>query len=173
MADSRHGPIGWYSPELRAILPLDGFIIPRSLRALLRKADFEIRINCAFEDVITNCARRTETWISDEIIRSYVALHIEGHAHSVESWRDGKLAGGLYGVSIGGAFFGESMFTHFRDASKVALASLVRRLRERNFLLLDTQIMNDHMRRFGAIEIARARYLQLLQKAMTAKVTFI
>ncbi len=172
MAESRTGPISWYSPDPRAIIPLDGFRIPRSLRQSVRKGTYEIRVDTAFADVIRACAEREETWISDEIIRVYSALHEQGVVHSVESWLEGELAGGLYGVSIGGAFFGESMFSRARDASKVALVSLVSRLRERGYILLDTQIINTHVLQFGAIEVPRAQYLELLAQALMVRTSF-
>lgn len=172
MADSRTGIISWYAPDPRAIIPLHAFKISRSLSQVVGKNLFEIRIDTAFEQVIQSCAEREETWISDEIIASYIKLHTRGYAHSVESWHMGALVGGLYGVSIGGAFFGESMFSRMPNASKVALVHLVERLRRRGFRLLDTQFMNDHVRQFGAVEIPRATYLSLLADALTAAVTF-
>ncbi len=172
MADSRTGPIWWYSPDPRAIIPLDRFKISRSLRQRIRKGTFEIRMDAAFEAVINRCAERDETWISGEIIRGYIGLYRDGFAHSVESWHDGVLAGGLYGVSICGAFFGESMFSRQTDASKVALVALVEHLRRRNFLLLDSQFINDHVRQFGAIEIPRVEYLRRLRAALKAETNF-
>jgi len=139
MADET-GEIGWFSPDPRAIFPLDQFHIPRSLRKTIRAGKFETRVNHAFDQVIANCADRIEgTWISDEVGSIYRALCARGYAHSVESWYEGKLAGGLYGVAIGGAFFGESMFTRVTDASKLALIALVQRLSARGFVLLDTK----------------------------------
>ncbi len=172
MAESRKGRILWYSPDPRAIIPLDTFHATRSLRQRLRKGSFDIRIDTDFASVIEACSDREDTWISDEIIRVYTALHAMGFAHSVEAWEGGSLVGGLYGVAIGGAFFGESMFSKTTDASKVALVSLVQRLRERGFLLLDTQFMNDHLRQFGTEEIPRERYLQLLSEALAVSTTF-
>jgi leucyl/phenylalanyl-tRNA---protein transferase len=172
MADSRKGPIWWYSPDPRAVIPLDGFRISRSLRQRVRKGTYEIRFDTAFEAVIRACADRKETWISDEIIRGYIGLHRDGFAHSVESWRQGSLAGGLYGVSIGGAFFGESMFSHETDASKVALVALVEHLRTRGFLLLDSQFINEHIRQFGTIEIPRVEYLRRLRVALKVETNF-
>jgi leucyl/phenylalanyl-tRNA--protein transferase len=157
------GELGWFSPDPRAIIPIDdGFHVPHGLRRTLKKSPFEIRIDTAFEAVMRGCALRAETWINEEIIASYVRLHRLGHAHSVEAWQDGRLAGGLYGVSIGGAFFGESMFHEVRDASKVALHALVTRLRERNFSLLDTQWLTPHLVTFGAHEIPRSEYRRRL-----------
>jgi leucyl/phenylalanyl-tRNA---protein transferase len=172
MADSRDGPIWWYSPDPRAVIPLEGFKISRSLRQRVRKGTYEIRMDTVFEAVIHACADREETWISKEIIRGYVELHRDGFAHSVESWHAGVLAGGLYGVSICGAFFGESMFSRETDASKVALVALVKHLRERGFLLLDSQFVNDHIRRFGTIEISRADYLRRLRMALKVDTSF-
>jgi leucyl/phenylalanyl-tRNA--protein transferase len=158
--------IGWFSPEPRAIIPLDKFHVPHALRRLAHKEIFEIKIDNSFGEVIRGCARRRETWINREIIESYEQLHELGYAHSVETWSKGKLAGGLYGVAIGGAFFGESMFHHERDASKIALVALVERLRKRKFALLDTQWLTRHLEQFGAIEIPRAHYLKLLKRAV-------
>lgn len=172
MADSRTGPIWWYSPDPRAVIPLDRFRISRSLRQRLRKGTYEIRIDTAFEAVINACADREETWISDEIIRAYIGLHEDGSAHSVESWHNGVLAGGLYGVSICGAFFGESMFTRETDASKVALVALVEHLRKRKFALLDSQFINDHIRQFGAREVPRVDYLRQLRAALKVETNF-
>ncbi len=172
MADSKTGQIGWYSPDPRTIFPLDGFKIPRSLRLTIKKGIFEIRTDTCFEDVMRGCASRDETWISPEIIRTYVRLFELGFAHSVEAWKNGALAGGLYGVSIGGAFFGESMFSAERDASKVALAALVHRLKERGYQLLDTQYTTPHLLRFGAQEISREEYLKRLQSAIALECTW-
>jgi leucyl/phenylalanyl-tRNA---protein transferase len=160
------GAIEWFSPDPRAILPLDKFHIPHTLERVVRKKSFEIRINASFPRVMQECAQRPETWINGEIIESYTRLHQLGHAHSVEAWQKGELAGGLYGVAIGGAFFGESMFHHVRDASKIALLALADRLRERRFKLLDTQWLTPHLEKFGAIEIPRPEYLHLLNTAV-------
>jgi leucyl/phenylalanyl-tRNA--protein transferase len=146
MADSGTGLISWYSPDPRAVIPLDKFRVPRSLRAIIRRKVFDVRINAAFDEVIRMCAGRKETWISSEIIAVYTALNRSGYAHSVESWCGGRLAGGLYGVAIGGAFFGESMFSVMSNASKVALTHLVDILRLKRFGLLDTQFVNEHLR---------------------------
>ena len=172
MADSREGEIGWYSPDPRAIIPLDAFNISRSLHQVLRKQVFECRIDVSFEDVIRACGERDETWISEEIVESYVRLHTIGYAHSVEAWSKGRLAGGLYGVALGGAFFGESMFSNVRDASKVALVWLVERLNTKGFTLLDTQYVTPHLRHFGAIEIPRSEYILRLRKAVRLSRTF-
>ncbi len=163
MAD---GAIEWFSPDPRAILPLEEFHVSHTLERVFARKAFETRLDTSFVEVMRECAHRPETWINDEIIASYAHLHELGHAHSVEAWQDGKLAGGLYGVAIGGAFFGESMFHHVRDASKVALLGLVEHLRARKFVLLDTQWLTPHLQQFGAIEIPRAKYLHLLNTAV-------
>ncbi len=165
--------IEWFSPDPRAILPLDKFHIPRTLERILRKQSFEIRIDVSFAEVIQQCAQRPETWINHEIIESYTRLNQLGHAHSVEAWQNGELAGGLYGVSIGGAFFGESMFHHVRDASKIALLALMERLREQRFTLLDTQWLTPHLQKFGAIEISRQQYLHRLSSAVNLPREFV
>ena len=158
--------IGWFSPEPRAIIPLENFHVPHDLRRLARKNVFEIKIDNSFGEVIRGCAKRKDTWINPEIIESYQQLHELGHAHSVEAWTGDKLAGGLYGVAVGGVFFGESMFHRVRDASKIALVGLVERLRARKFVLLDTQWVTPHLEQFGAIEIPRSQYLKLLGRAV-------
>jgi leucyl/phenylalanyl-tRNA--protein transferase len=173
MADPHSGHISWYSPDPRAIIPLDAFKISRSLRQAIHKGIFDMRIDTAFERVIRACAERDETWISDEIISVYSQLHRRGFAHSVESWQGRKLVGGLYGVAVHGAFFGESMFSRATNASKVALVHLVDRLKQRKFRLLDTQFMNEHVRQFGANEISRATYLNLLAEALNVETTFL
>jgi leucyl/phenylalanyl-tRNA--protein transferase len=169
------GEIRWFSPDPRGIIPLETFHVPKRLARVVRSGRFDVRIDTDFAGVMRGCAERREpegTWIDDEIFESYVALHREGYAHSVEAWQDGALAGGLYGVSLGGAFFGESMFHRTADASKVALAALVERLRARSFLLLDTQWVTDHLSQFGATEIPRRRYLRLLNSAMAINASF-
>jgi leucyl/phenylalanyl-tRNA--protein transferase len=172
MADPHTQGISWYSPDPRAIIPLDQFHVPRSLRQTITKGRFEIRLDTSFEEVIRSCAVRDETWISGQIIRVYTELHRRGHAHSIESWQGDVLMGGLYGVAIGGAFFGESMFSRTSDASKVALVALVARLQERGFVLLDTQFINEHVRQFGAVEIRRAEYLKQLHHALELNTEF-
>lgn len=166
------GTIEWFSPERRGVLSLENFHVPHALRRVLRKGVFEVRINTAFAHVMQRCAERPETWINAEIIKSYTRLHDLGHAHSVETWVDGKLAGGLYGVSIGGAFFGESMFHDVTDASKVALCGLVERLREKRFTLLDTQWLTAHLKRFGGTETSRRQYMHLLARAVVLARSF-
>jgi leucyl/phenylalanyl-tRNA---protein transferase len=160
------GMIEWFSPDPRAILPLEDFHVPHALRRVLRKKVFEIEINNRFSDVIEACARREDTWINREIIESYTRMHELGYAHSVETRASGKLAGGLYGVAIGGAFFGESMFHRVTDASKIALVALVEHLRARKFTLLDTQWLTPHLQQFGGVEISRNHYLRLLRRAI-------
>src|SRR2546423_10731872 len=160
------GSIEWFSPDPRAILPLDNFHVPHALRRVLRKKVFEIKIDNRFGEVIRACAKRSDTWINDEIIESYTHLYELGFAHSVEAWSENKLAGGLYGVAIGGAFFGESMFHHVTDASKIALVALVQHLRAKKFSLLDTQWTTPHLEQFGAIEISREQYLKSLRRAI-------
>jgi leucyl/phenylalanyl-tRNA---protein transferase len=174
MAERRNDDLlYWISPEARGILPFDNFHVPRRLARTIRSDHFEVRVDTAFADVIRGCAApapgREESWINREIVEVYTELHRNGHAHSVESWREGQLVGGLYGVRLGGAFFGESMFSRERDASKVALAHLVARLIKGGFALLDAQFLTAHLERFGAIEIPRAEYLDLLTKAIARK----
>jgi leucyl/phenylalanyl-tRNA--protein transferase len=169
------GRIHWFSPERRGIVPLDRFHMPRRLRRTVCGGRFEVSVNRAFGEVIAACAAgRTprDTWIDDTIIDSYTALYRQGSAHSVETWRDGVLVGGLYGVSIRGAFFGESMFHRFTDASKVALCALVERLRERGYVLLDVQWVTPHLARLGAVGVPRAHYLTLLDRAMQEDCSF-
>jgi leucyl/phenylalanyl-tRNA--protein transferase len=167
--------IRWYSPDPRGIIPLDTFHASRRLARSARQNHFEVRVDTAFRAVIEGCAQRVDedgNWIDDEIIESYCALHDRGYAHSVETWQDGALVGGLYGVAIQGAFFGESMFHRATDASKVALVALVERLRARGYALLDTQWVTAHLTQFGAIEIPRGRYLRLLSEALRVDVRF-
>jgi leucyl/phenylalanyl-tRNA---protein transferase len=171
------GQVRWYTADPRGVLPLDDrFHVPSSLAQFMRSAGypFEVRINTRFEETMRQCMllRAGATWISEPLIQAYLQLHELGYAHSVETWREGRLAGGLYGVSIGGAFFGESMFHHDRDASKVALVHLVARLRERNYALLDAQASTGHLRRFGCVEIHADEYLALLQQALRRECAF-
>jgi leucyl/phenylalanyl-tRNA---protein transferase len=158
--------IQWFSPDPRAILPLEDFHVPHALRRLARRKVFETRMDSAFSKVIKACAKREDTWINLEIIESYARLHELGYAHSVEAWKEGRLAGGLYGVAVGGAFFGESMFHRVTDASKIALVTLVEHLQARKFALLDTQWLTPHLQQFGGIEISRRHYLRLLRTAV-------
>src|SRR5262245_42692407 len=166
MGDPRTGMVEWYDPDPRAILPLEDFHVPQTLLRLCKRSPFEIVTDSAFEAVIDACANRALTWITPPIRKVYVALHKRGHAHSIEAWRGGKLVGGLYGVQLGGAFMGESMFHHATDASKVCLVALVALLRRLGFALLDTQFMTDHLAKFGAIDIPRASYLRRLAVAV-------
>ncbi len=167
----------WYAPDPRAILPLDGFRQSRSLTRVLKSGRFEVRIDTAFEQVMRECSRprptQPTTWISEEFIRVYTQLHQLGFAHSVECWQEDRLAGGLYGVSIGGAFMGESMFHRVTDASKVALCHLVQRMRDRRMTLLDVQFVTPHLRRFGVIQIPREEYESRLGEALRKKVSFL
>jgi leucyl/phenylalanyl-tRNA---protein transferase len=160
------GSIQWFSPDPRAILPLEDFHVPHALQRVVRKKVFETTMNNAFSKVIQACAQREDTWINLEIIESYTRLHQLGYAHSVEAWKEGTLAGGLYGVAVGGAFFGESMFHHVTDASKIALVALVEHLHARKFALLDTQWLTPHLQQFGGTEISREHYLRLLRRAI-------
>lgn len=173
MANPESGEIAWYSPDPRTIFELSEFKIPRSLKLTIKKGIFEVRLNTQFEEVMRGCAARDETWISEDIIASYLQLYRLGFGHSVECWHDGTLAGGLYGVAIGGAFFGESMFSLERDASKVALVSLTQRLKERNFELLDTQYSTPHLIRFGAREIPKSDYMKRLKRAIAKQCKFV
>jgi leucyl/phenylalanyl-tRNA--protein transferase len=177
MAETRHGPVAWYSPDPRAILPLDGFHIPQSLARRVRSGRFSVTFDRAFERVILACAepreQQRETWINEPIIQAYTQLHAMGIGHSVEAWlpaaeagSEARLVGGLYGLALGAAFFGESMFSIASDASKVCLVHLVERLRTSGFTLLDTQMSNPHMEQFGVIEIPRDDYLRLLDAAL-------
>jgi leucyl/phenylalanyl-tRNA--protein transferase len=171
MAERRGDPtLYWVSPEKRGIIPLDSFHVPHRLARTARNGSFTVTADQAFAEVMLACAApgpdRPETWINDEILRLYTALHAGGHGHSIECWQDGELAGGLYGVRLGAAFFGESMFSRRRDASKVALVALVEGLRRGGFVLLDTQFVTGHLAQFGAIEIPRAQYLAKLADAL-------
>jgi len=164
--------IEWFSPDPRGIIPLERFHVSKRLERVVRQGKFDVAIDRAFADVMQACAGRDETWINQEILDSYRELHRLGFAHSVECWLDGELVGGLYGVSLRGAFFGESMFHRVTDASKVALHALVSRLRDRRFGLLDVQWVTPHLVQFGAIEVPRRRYLQMLRYAMTLERRF-
>jgi leucyl/phenylalanyl-tRNA--protein transferase len=173
------GEIRWYSPDPRGIIPLDAFHVPSRLARVLRGGRFRIEIDRDFPSVIRACAdvdRNDDdpgTWIDDEILTSYITLHRAGLAHSVEAWEDDRLAGGLYGVALGGAFFGESMFHRVTDASKIALAALVDRMNARGFTLLDIQWVTPHLEQFGAIEIPRSEYLRRLQDALRIDARFV
>ncbi|MFM2442243.1 MAG: hypothetical protein RL449_885 [Bacteroidota bacterium] len=170
------GEILWYSPDPRAIIPIDSYKPAKSLKPIINQKRFEIRVNTSFEQVMRNCAlpRATEdeTWISEELVQAYTSLHKMGLAHSVEAWQDGILVGGLYGVSLGGAFFGESMFSLVSNSSKIAFHYLVQILREQNYSLLDSQFMNDNVLRYGAIEIPREEYKKRLTNALKSTCDF-
>ena len=173
MADSKEGDIYWHCPDPRAIIPLEKTNKPRSLKRNERKFDFEYRVDTDFEAVITKCGERKDTWISDEIIDTYLTLHRLGSAHSVETFIDNELVGGLYGVAIGGAFFGESMFNTKTDTAKGAFYRLIEILKERNFLLLDTQYINPFTQQLGAVEISFMDYSKKLIKAINFATSFV
>lgn len=171
--DPATNQIYWFRPDPRAIIPLDGFHVSRSLARTLRRGLFEVRYNTDFEGVMRGCADRPEgTWISEDFFRVYGALHRRGLAHSVETWREGRLVGGTYGVALGAAFMAESMFHYETDASKAALAALVDRLLERGFRLLDVQYVTPHLKSLGAIEVSHAEYSTLLQRALQVDARF-
>lgn len=172
MAERRDGPIHWYEPAERAIFIPGTEHISHSLARTVRRGVYDVQINAGFAATMRACAERAETWISEEIVAVYTALHEAGLAHSVEAYRDGMLAGGLYGVALGGAFFGESMFSRRTDASKVAFLVLCRRLRERGFILLDAQFMTAHLASLGAIRVSRDEYLQRLAAALRLRCRF-
>lgn len=168
-------PILWWSPDPRAIFELDGLHVSRRLARTVRSGRFTVTVDRAFTEVVQGCAHRAGegVWITPDMIDAYVRLHEIGHAHSVEVWHEGELAGGVYGVTVGGLFAGESMFTRVRDASKIALVHLMERLLQRGFQLFDVQFLNEHTARLGAIEIPRREYLARLCKANTAEVSFV
>ena len=173
MSESRDDPdVFWVRPHMRGVMPLDKFHISRSLAKTLRRGHFTVTINAAFTDVVRGCANRDETWINDTIFDLYAALHARGDAHSVEVWEDHQLVGGVYGVAINAAFFGESMFSTATDASKVALAYLVDHLQQCGFVLFDTQFITEHLTRLGAIEIPRATYENALAHAVMRPARF-
>ncbi len=177
MAESAADPeVFWVRPETRGVIPLDGFHIPKSLAKTLKAAPFEIRFDHDFSGVIEGCAeaRKTShtTWINAPIRDAYTRLHERGHAHSVEAWREDRLVGGLYGVRLGRAFFGESMFSRETDASKICLVHLVERLNERGFRLLDTQFTTEHLKRFGAVDVPRRKYEKMLEEALRGEAFF-
>lgn len=177
MAERHDSPdVYWIDPDFRGVLPLDEFHLPRRLARTVRSGLYEVRVDHDFVGTIKGCAKRTykrrDTWINAPLVRIFSELHHRGHAHSVETWRDERLVGGLYGVAIGAVFFGESMFSTERDASKVALVALIERLKRGGFALLDTQFVTAHLRRFGAIEIPRADYLTRLSAALSRRASF-
>ena len=164
--------IYWVDPRKRGILPLNGFHLSRSLRKRLLRDDYKVRVDTAFDDVMAACADRPETWINDTIFELFRQLHRMGYAHSIEVWQDDAMIGGLYGLHLGAAFFGESMFSRERDGSKIALAWLVARLRKGGFTLLDTQFTTDHLESLGARAVPRAHYLDLLDRALNRRGKF-
>ncbi len=172
MAESRYGEIYWHSPDPRAIFPLAQIVVPKDIKKKFKKGIFTFTINKAFEQVILHCANRESTWINDEITDVYNMLHYMGYAHSIETWQDKELVGGLYGVAIGGAFFGESMFNTVSDASKMAFYLLVPHLISKGFMLLDSQYMNPFTKQLGAINIPRDMYLMLLDEALKLDCSF-
>ena len=162
MADEITGEINWYLPEIRTIIPLDNYNVPRSLKKILEENIFEFRYDHDFYSVVKGCADRNETWISDRLIQAYLQLDKLGYVHTVETWQKGKLVGGLYGISYGGAFFGESMFSKVSQASKAALVKLIEHLNEKEFVMLDVQYMTPHLKMFGAKEISFDEFNGLL-----------
>ena len=171
MADEL-GKISWYAPDPRAVLEHDNLHVSRSLLSTIRRCVYEVRTDTAFEAVMRHCANRAETWINEEFIATYTTLHRAGLAHSVEAWRDGELLGGLYGIAIGGAFMGESMFSYATDASKVCLVYLVRHLQARGYVLHDTQFLTDHLATLGVTEIPREEYERRLRAALSLPCTW-
>ena len=174
MSDSADDPeLFWVEPDIRGIIPLDDFHVSKSLQKAIRKSPFDIRFDTAFDQVVAKCAEaaddRPSTWINQTIRDLYSALHRLGHGHSVEAWEGDELVGGLYGVTLGSAYFGESMFSRRTNASKICLVALVERLRERGFTLLDTQFTTEHLKTFGAVDIPKAEYGVLLDKAMESE----
>lgn len=170
---SERGDIRWYAPDPRCVIDLENFHVPARLLRKIRQGIFEMKVNHSFDSVIRKCAARKDVWITREIIDMYTTLHRLGFAHSVEAYFDGQLAGGLYGISIGGAFMGESMFHEVTDASKVCLVYLVDRLVERGYTLLDTQYRTEHLSKFSAVEIPRDEYLERLSLALTKRCSFV
>jgi leucyl/phenylalanyl-tRNA--protein transferase len=173
MANTYDAFIDWYSPDQRAVIPLEAFKVSRSTRQVIKKNIFDIRLNTAFTQVMKGCGDRDETWITKPLIEAYTELHHLGFAHSVEAWHGGRLVGGLYGVALGGAFFGESMFHTVDNASKVATVALVERLKAKGFVLLDSQFINANVARYGAIEISRTTYPQQLKEALKLPCKFV
>jgi leucyl/phenylalanyl-tRNA--protein transferase len=174
MAESKDtSEVNWYLPKKRAIIPLNNYNIPRSLKKNIRSGIYEIRINDDFDRVIDGCALRTETWINTPLKEAYRKLFSLGYLYTYEVFQLGELLGGLYGINLGGAFFGESMFTKKSQGSKIALSFLIERLINRDFVLLDVQLMNPHLKMFGAVEISEEEYDKLLQNALTTHTSFI
>lgn len=168
----KNGELYWHNPNPRAIIPLDNVKPNRSMMQVMKKRKISFTVNQDFPSVIHECSNRSDTWISDKIIESYINLHCLGFAHSVETWENGEMTGGLYGVAIGGAFFGESMFSKKSDSSKAAFYFLINKLRNQDFLLLDSQYLNDFTEQLGAVEIPRNLYLRILRNAVDMPVKF-
>ncbi|WP_147125243.1 leucyl/phenylalanyl-tRNA--protein transferase [Shimia ponticola] len=174
MAETRHATdVFWVDPERRGIIPLDGLILSRSLRRTIRRQNYDIRLNTDFDGVVRGCAARDETWINNELHQLYSQLFEAGFAHAIEVWMDGELAGGIFGIAIAGAFFGESMFSARRDASKIAMVYLVDLLKRGNFSLFDTQFTTDHLRSLGGTEIPRSQYQAKLKQALAREASFV
>jgi leucyl/phenylalanyl-tRNA--protein transferase len=172
MADAETGNINWYLPDIRTIIPLNNYNIPRSTKKIIDEQKFEIRFDTDFESVLEGCADRESTWISEELKDAYRRLKKRGHIHTVETWKNENLVGGLYGVTFRGAFFGESMFSKVSQASKAALVALLKHLKEKDFILLDVQYMTEHLKMFGAVEISFEEYTKLLHKAYAKECEF-
>jgi len=172
MADAKTGSINWYLPEIRTIIPLDNYNIPRTTKKAIDNDNFKIRFDTDFEGVLDGCADRESTWISEDLKSAYRRLKKRGHIHTVETWKDERLVGGLYGITFRGAFFGESMFSKVSQASKAALVALLKHSKEKDFVLLDVQYMTEHLKMFGAVEISFEEYTKLLHKAYTAECEF-
>lgn len=165
MADSKTGTINWYMPETRTIIPLDHYNIPRSARKASESISFEIRKDTDFAGIIEGCSDREQTWLSKDLIDAYKRLHKRGHVHTVETWLEGELVGGLYGITFRGAFFGESMFSRVSESSKTALIALIKHLKEKDYLLLDVQYLTEHLQMFGAVEISFDVYTEMLRQS--------
>jgi leucyl/phenylalanyl-tRNA--protein transferase len=172
MADEETGGINWYLPDVRTIIPLDKFKVPRTSRKAIEKMNFEVKMDNNFDAVVRGCADRESTWISEELVKAYKRLKRRGHVHTVETYLDDELVGGLYGVTFRGAFFGESMFSKVTEASKAALAALLNHLKQKDFVLLDVQYMTEHLKMFGAIEISFEEYTKLLHQSYTRACEF-
>lgn len=172
MADESSGEISWYMPNIRTIIPLDSYNIPRSLKKIIPKLNFEVKFDSDFLSVVKGCAERDKTWISGELIEAYLRLEKIGHVHTVETWQGDKLVGGLYGITYRGSFFGESMFSRVSQASKFALMNLIEHLNKNGFVLLDVQYMTEHLKMFGAREISFEEYNRLLINAYASECEF-
>jgi leucyl/phenylalanyl-tRNA---protein transferase len=172
MAEDRNGSINWYMPNIRTIIPLESFNVPRSLKSAMKKSEFEFRFDTSIMEVIRECADRDKTWISDQLIIAYKRLKARGFIHTVETWKENKLVGGLYGITFRGAFFGESMFSKVPQASKASLVILMEHLKEKGFNLLDVQYITPHLKMFGAQEISFEDYKNLLNSAYSRNCIF-